>query len=283
MQATGKDITVNVNGITICYDDLGKGEIPIIFIHGFPFDKSSWDPQMDFLKKTNRVIAYDIRGFGNSTTDNEKASIGLFAADLILFMDVLQINKAIVCGLSMGGYILLNAVNRYPNRFEALILSDTQCIADSPEVKEKRNKTIEQIKSNGITDFASAFIAAVFCEESLANKHELVEKIEKIILSTSPETFTGTLNAMAQRQEMCTWLNKISVPTLILCGKEDEVIPLTQSKFLQNKIINSTLHSIDGAGHLSNLEQPDEFNKHLNNFISGLVKMENKKNVLQFN
>ena len=272
MRTTGNNIEINVNGITICYDDLGEGSIPIVFIHGFPFNKSTWQPQMDFLKNTNRVIAYDIRGFGKTTADNEKASMGLFGDDLIKFMDALLIEKAIICGLSMGGYILLNTLDRYPNRFEAIILSNTQCIADSPEAKEKRYKTIEEIKRNGLTDFTEVFIQNIFCKESLNNKKELVEKIKNMILSTSPKTITTTLNALAQRHEMCFLLKVISIPTLILCGKEDIVTPLAQSEFLHKNIANSILHSFDGAGHLSNLEQADEFNKHINNFISELSK-----------
>jgi 3-oxoadipate enol-lactonase len=272
MDTTGKDIDIRVNGITMCYDDLGKGDIPIIFIHGFPFDKSSWEPQMDFLKKTNRVIAYDIRGFGKSKANDEKANIALFADDLILFMDALQISRAVVCGLSMGGYILLNAVNRYANRFEAVVLSDTQCNADSDEAKNKRYKTIHEIEANGINDFASSFVKNAFCKESLTNKTELVEKIKNVILSTAPETITGTLKALAERWETCSSSEEIKVPTVIICGKEDMLTPLKQSEFLHNNIPGSILHSIDKAGHLSNLEQPDEFNKYLYSFVFNQVK-----------
>jgi len=272
MQTTGNDISINLNGVTICYDDFGKGIVPIIFIHGFPFDKSSWQPQMDFLKKNHRVIAYDIRGFGKSTANAENASIRLFADDLIKLMDALQINKAIVCGLSMGGYILLNAVTRYPEKFKAIILSDTQCIADPPEAKEKRYKTIEQIDAGGLIGFAETFVKNIFYQESLETKKELVQKIKNIIFSTSTVTITRTLNALAQRLEMCSSLNEISVPALILCGKEDTVTPPSQAEFLHSNIANSTIHCIDKAGHLSNLEQPDEFNQHLTNFIAGLIK-----------
>lgn len=272
MHSAGNDINIDLNGVTFCYDDFGNGIIPIIFIHGFPFDKSSWQPQMEFLKKTHRVIAYDIRGFGKSTSGKEKESISLFADDLVNFIDSLKINKAIVCGLSMGGYILLNAVSRYPERFKAIILSDTQCIADSPETKEKRYKTIELIESGGQNDFADIFIKNIFSPVSLETKKGLVEKIRSIILSTSPATITGTLSALAQRKEMCTSLNKISVPALILCGKADTVTPPAQAEFLQSNIANSTLYIIDNAGHMSNLEQSDKFNQHLTNFISGQVK-----------
>ena len=119
-----------------------------------------------FSKVSIASISYDIRGFGKSTAGAEKFSIGLFADDLIGLMDALQIDKAVVCGLSMGGYILLNAVNRYPERFEAIILSDTQCIADSPEAKVKRYKTIQQIEAGGLNDFAEAFVKNIFCQDS---------------------------------------------------------------------------------------------------------------------
>jgi len=267
LQTTGNGININVNDITICYDDFGEGITPVIFIHGFPFDKSSWQPQMEFLKKTHRVIAYDIRGFGKSTAGKEKQSISLFADDLVKFMDALEINKAIVCGLSMGGYILLNAVNRYPEKFKAIVLSDTQCIADTPEVNEKRSQTISHIMASGLKDFAEGFIKNIFCQETLDTKKEIVEKIKNIILSTSPVTVTGTLSALAQRWEMCSSLQEISVPTLILCGKEDKVTPVAQSEFLLQNITHATLHSIDSAGHMSNLEQPDEFNQYLDGFI----------------
>lgn len=272
MQKTGNDIDINLNGITVCYDDIGTGMIPIIFIHGFPFDKSSWQPQIEFLKKTQRVIAYDIRGFGKSTAGSVKTTISLFADDLIKLMDALQINKAVVCGLSMGGYILLNAVTHYPERFAAIILSDTQCIADSDEAKKKRYKTIDQIEAGGLNDFAEAFIKNIFCQESLKNNTELIQKIKNIIISTLPETITGTLSALAQRPEMCSSLNEISIPALILCGKEDIVTPLAQAESLHSSIPNSELYCIDKAGHMSNLEQPDRFNLHLAVFISGLVK-----------
>jgi 3-oxoadipate enol-lactonase len=272
MQIKGKDISISVEGLTICYDDLGIGDIPILFIHGFPFDKSTWQPQTDYFKSSQRVIAYDIRGFGKSSADKEEASMKLFGDDLIKFMDALEINRAVVCGLSMGGYILMNAIQRYPKRFKAIILSDTQCIADNKEAKEKRNKTIEQIKAVGLADFAEGFIKNAFCKDSLTDKKELVEKIRKIILSTAPAIVTGTLTALAERYAMCSFLTDISIPALILCGKEDVITPVAQSEFLQSKIKNSTFQIIDGAGHLSNLEQQDEFNKHVNNFISSFGK-----------
>ncbi|MEO6303776.1 MAG: alpha/beta fold hydrolase, partial [Bacteroidia bacterium] len=186
--------------------------------------------------------------------------------------DALGIKKAIVCGLSMGGYVLLDAVNRYPERFKAIILSDTQCADDTTETKEKRYKTMEQIEEGKLSEYANAFIKTVFCKETLNTKKQLVEKIKNGILATSPKTIIATLKAMALREEKCSILNKINVPALIICGKEDMLTPIARSEILFKGINNSSIKIISDAGHLSNLEQPAEFNKCLANFIATLIK-----------
>ncbi len=229
---------------------------------------------MELLKKTHRVIAYDIRSYGKSSAGEDEQCIRLFADDLLNFMDAIQIDKAIVCGFSMGGYTLLSAASRYAKRFEALILCDTQCIADSPEVKEKRNEIIAQVKDGKLNDFTETFLSSVFCAESIKLKPEIVEKARKMILATSPHAIIGGLAAITQRWETCSTLNEISVPTLILCGQEDTVTPIVQSAFIHSHIENSILHVIENAGHMSNLEQPNEFNLRLGNFIKSLVKEE---------
>lgn len=141
----------------MAYDDMGKGA-PIIFLHGFPFNKSMWQPQYDSLKQHFRIIAPDLRSFGYSKDDTSELSMDLFADDVIALMDELNLDKVAVCGLSMGGYIALNAIQRYPERFNAIILCDTQCNADTEEGKAKRLKSIDDIKSNGITDFTEGFL-----------------------------------------------------------------------------------------------------------------------------
>ena len=267
---TGSDLAVNINNALIRYDDKGKGQIPIIFIHGFPFDKQMWQPQIQLLSKTNRTIAYDIRGYGKSEAGTQMPSIGLYADDLINFMDALEIEKAIVCGLSMGGYILLNAAVLCPERFEAIILCDTQCIADTPEVKESRNKLITKIIAGKKADFAEEFIKKAFCKETLDHKQDVVERVRKVILATSSVSITGSLGAMADRPEVCSQLNKISIPTLVICGEYDTVTPPEQSTLLHKSIKNSKMHLLKRSGHLSNLEQPEEFNQQVLQFIMEL-------------
>ncbi|MBK9637499.1 MAG: alpha/beta hydrolase [Bacteroidetes bacterium] len=272
MKEMGSDLFIKVNDISICYNDYGKGDIPIIFIHGFPFDKLMWQTQLSLLCQDHRVIAYDVRGFGKSSIGSTQGSINLFADDLVNFMDGLKIEKAIVCGLSMGGYILLNAVIRYPQRFEAIILSDTQCIADSFETKEKRKKAISQIVAGKINDFAMGFIATVFSEDTKKTKGEVVEKIKSTILSTRAESVTATLSVLAEREDLCSSISQIAVPTLIICGEKDNVTPVEQAQFLHDTIPNSQLKIIDNAGHMSNLEQPDEFNRLVLDFLSSVMK-----------
>ena len=268
--AKGYNLISRVNNFDLSYDDLGEGVVPIIFLHGFPFSKSMWQTQLDFLKSSNRVIACDIRGFGNSKDEESVMSMDLFGDDLIQFMDRLNIDKAVVCGLSMGGYIALIVCKRYAERLEALILCDTQCIADSPEGKAKRYKLIDEIALNGTENFTEGFIKNVFHKDSLTGKKEVVEELRKVIVSNSKHVITTGLKALAERSETCSVLNKITVPTLIICGREDKVTTLAQSEFMNQNIEGSILRIIDDAGHVSNLEQADEFNKHLQDFLKKL-------------
>ncbi|MEO6189089.1 MAG: alpha/beta hydrolase [Saprospiraceae bacterium] len=266
-----QNLFIELNNFIISYNDTGEGSMPIIFLHGYPFDKTMWHAQLDYLKSSHRVIACDIRGFGTSTDEESLLSIDLFAEDLRCFMDKLNIKKAVLCGLSMGGYITLNAVKRFPERFEALILCDTQCIADSNEVKEKRYKTIEQIKLDGVATFNEAFIKSVFHTDSLTNRKELVETLRSVVCANTPTIMMAGLTALAERTESCSSLESIRIPTLIICGSEDVLTPVAQSEFMHKHIKGSILKIIENAGHVSNLEHPDEFNMYLLAFLNKLL------------
>lgn len=269
----GYNLTIPVNNINLSYDDVGEGNLPVIFLHGFPFDKSMWKGQLEFFASSYRVIALDIRGFGKSTDEVSSLSIDLFANDLVHFMDALNLEKAIVCGLSMGGYILLNAQERFADRFEALILCDTQCIGDSTQVKEKRLEAIRKVESHGPGEFNDSFIKSVFHPDSLADKKELVENLSKVVFSNSKHIIAEGLRALSGRSETCKSLTKITASTLIVCGREDGVTPLAQSELMHQAIEGSELKVIEKAGHVSNLEQPEEFNRHLQEFLAGITSV----------
>jgi 3-oxoadipate enol-lactonase len=273
MRCLGNNVKIAPNNLTVCYNDEGPDNAPvIIFIHGFPFNKSMWDRQVEALKDNYRVLAYDIRGHGGSDEGTEDFTIDLFASDLIDFMDALEIKTALLCGLSMGGYIALNAIEKYPDRFDALILSDTQCIADSPEAKEKRAKAIESIKESGVAKYADSSIKNFFTPESFTAKREEVDAAREMINTTSKESLIKTLIALSVRNETCSKLPGIDLPVLIMVGKEDTITPPAAALFLHKEIRNSQMYVLDHSGHLANMENYFDFNNHLREFVDSVTK-----------
>lgn len=273
MRYSGNNIKILINSLVVSYTDQGleDGSV-IIFIHGFPLNKTMWDNQVAALKKDYRVISYDIRGHGDSEPGNETFSIKLFVNDLLRLMDELKIEKASLCGLSMGGYIALNAIENHPERFEALVLSDTNCIADSPKVKQKRMDTIESIKALGVEKYVNDSIVHLFAPESFATHTNAISDVKEMILNTSEQSLSKTLLALSQRKATCSKLPEITLPVLFLVGETDEITPPKASELMHEKIKNSTMQIISHAGHLSNLENPNEFNKRLKTFFGMIYK-----------
>lgn len=270
-----KESHIKTNNLTVTYNDEGPTEAPvIIFIHGFPFNKSMWDIQMEALKTSHRVISYDVRGHGNTKSEKTDFSIDLFVEDLINLMDNLKFDKVILCGLSMGGYIALSAIKKYPQRFDGLVLCDTQCIADTPEAKEKRMKTIENIKNKGIENYADESIKNFFASESYKTKQKEIASIKKMIMNTTEESLCNALLALSKRNETCSNLENIKIPVLIIVGKEDKITPPDAAQFMHEKIKDSSISIIENAGHLTNLENPIEFNHKLKKFMQQFVKKE---------
>jgi 3-oxoadipate enol-lactonase len=164
-----KNLTITTTNQTVSYIDEGLVNAPsIIFIHGFPLNKEMWNKQVVELKEDYRVIAYDIRGHGNSDAGDDDFSIELFVNDLLSLMDALKIDKTILCGLSMGGYIALQAIEDRPGRFIALVLCDTNCAADKPEAKEKRMQTIDSIKETGMEKYTEESLKKLFAPVSFS-------------------------------------------------------------------------------------------------------------------
>lgn len=271
MPIRGENITTTVNDITVSYNDLGPETAPaVIFIHGFPFSKKIWDLQAEALKGNYRVITYDIRGHGNTTSGEKKFSIETFAEDLICFMDKIGIREAVACGLSMGGYILLNALETNPERFKAMVLSGTQCLPDTPEARVKRAKAIQSIHQNGVDAYADESIKKLFSQKSFTTRKEEVRATREMICSTSADSLCKTLQALADRNDTCDSLIGVKLPALILSGSEDAVIPQEAMRMLSHRIENSVLHFIAHSGHLCNLENTHEFNEQLKKFVDSL-------------
>ena len=269
MRYFGNNIKTLVNNLVVSYTDNGPDEAPvIIFIHGFPLNKTMWDNQVDALKEDYHVISYDIRGHGDSEPGIEDFSINLFVNDLLNLMDTLKIEKASICGLSMGGYIALNAIENHPERFDALVLSDTHCIADPPPVKQKRLDTIESIREYGMEKYVNDSIVNLFAPESFTTHKKEILDVKEMILNTSVQSLTKTLLALYLRKSTCNKLPEITLPVLFIVGEKDKITPPEASELMHKKIKNSTVHIISHAGHLSNLENSGEFNKYLKTFFA---------------
>jgi len=273
MRYFGNNIITLVNNLLISYTDQGPVKAPVvIFIHGFPLNKTMWKKQVEVLKEDYRVIAYDIRGHGDSDTGTEDFSISLFENDLIMFMDKLGIDKASLCGLSMGGYIALNAIIYNPERFDSLVLSDTSCLADTPEARTKRLNVINTIFENGVSNYADESVKNLFAPESFTTKEAEIFSVREMIRNTNEESICCSLLALSARKETCHKLSDIDIPVLILVGEEDKITPPEVSGMMHENIKDSTLHVIQHAAHLSNMENPEEFNNQLQRFFEKVYK-----------
>lgn len=253
------------------YIDRGdpKG-LPVVLIHGFPFSHEMWEPQVAALKARYRVIAYDVRGHGKSSVGDGLYTLEYFVDDLLGLLDRLKVGKAVLCGLSMGGYIALRALERAPERVRALILCDTRSEADGNQGKVLRAGAMKAVAENGVPAFAEGFATPLFAPATLAAARPCVEKVKALIRANSPLGIRGTLLALAARTDATAFLPSIKVPTLILVGEKDVLTPPALSEAMHKAIPGSRLRALPEAGHLSNLENPAAFNAALLEFLGGL-------------
>lgn len=268
MRTAGENIKIRHKHLTINYDDYGPVYAPaVIFIHAIPFNKNMWEMQIEALKSNYRVISYDIRGYGDSSAVRNDFSLDVLTHDLIVLINALQLKKVAVCGLSMGGYIALNAVEKYPERFNALILSDTHCLSDSRETKRDKIRIINCIRKEGLKTFADKSMKYFFASAFLNKNRSAVKAAKKMILSASVTSICQTLLTLKQKKEARHKLSEIRIPVLIMAGKEDILTPPHVARDMHEKTEGSGLHIIGHAGHLSNLENPNEFNFYLKKFM----------------
>ncbi|MER3524218.1 MAG: alpha/beta hydrolase [Ignavibacteria bacterium] len=256
------------NDIPFWYVDEGKPDaMPVIFLHGFPFSHEMWSDQIAEVARRYRALAYDIRGHGKSYVGEGQFTIEHHVDDLFGLMDVWKIDTAVIVGLSMGGYIALRALEREPQRFRAAVLCDTRSEADSNEAKFKRFDTIKAVRAHGSEVFAEAFVKNVFAPETFTTRPEAISRIKKIIAATPPLSIVGTLLALASRTDTTASLSQITIPALILVGEKDVTTPPSSSQAMHEKIPGSEMHLIPAAAHMSNMENPQEFNRRLLAFL----------------
>ena len=254
--------------LKLFYTDSGREEgTPVVMIHAFPFSHSMWLPQVEVLNERFRVITYDVRGLGKSAQGTGELTIDLRGDDLFGLLDALGIERAVVVGLSMGGYIALRAHERAPERFLALVLCDTKSAADDEAAREGRSKAIALIESEGLAVFAEDFVERVFAPQTFTARAQVVEHHRGVIESHDPRGVIGALRALASRPDTTRSLATIAVPTLLLFGEEDALTPPALGREMEARIAGSEMALIPMAAHLSNLDNPEAFNERLSEFL----------------
>ena len=267
-----------LNDFLMAFDDIGAG-IPLLFIHGYPLSRMMWQPQLEGLSDIARVIAPDLRGHGNSTTEISSGrnfspySMEMLADDCVHLLDALEIyHPIILCGLSMGGYVSFAFYRKYPHRVAGLILAATRAIADSQAAKENRKVAIDTIKSKGINPVLDSMLSILISPSSKVGNPALITYVREIMHSVSVEGMVGDLLGMMERPDSTPLLADIKVPTIILVGNEDQIIPISEAEAMHAAISDSKLVILPEAGHLLNLEQPDLFNDVVRDYLINSIR-----------
>ena len=256
----------------LSYDDNGPGPV-VVLLHGFPFDRTMWSGQIGEVGGIYRLIIPDLRGHGQSVSPPDRIyPMDAMADDLIETLDALNIREKVVLGgLSMGGYIALSAVRRYPERFRGLMLLDTKAAADSPEMAKGREATADQVEASGATEgVVEAMISRVFSASTRELRPELVAPVREVMLKTSPRTIAACLRGMASRPDRTRDLMRINIPTLVLVGGEDVVTPIAEARAMVEELPNATLAIVADAGHLAPLENRAASNLAILSFLQRL-------------
>jgi 3-oxoadipate enol-lactonase len=264
-----------VRGIELVYEDAAAGArsahaSPVVLLHGFPFNRSLWREQVEALSETRRVVAPDLRGHGETSLGDGPATMEEMAEDLAALLDELEVGRAVVGGLSMGGYAALAFVRAHPERVAALILADTRAQADTDDVRRTREETARRALAEGMEPIADAIMPKLFAPATREQRPDLIARVREMILGTKPAGAAAALRGMASRRDQTDLLETIDAPTLIIVGSEDTVTPPADAEVMHAKIRGSRLVKIEGAGHVSNVERPGEFNRALAEFLDGL-------------
>jgi pimeloyl-ACP methyl ester carboxylesterase len=255
-------------GVEIAYDDVGSG-VPVAFIHGFPHNRSLWAPQVGALVDRARCIAPDLRGFGDSSRHGP-FTIDQYADDVATLLRAIGIERAVIAGLSMGGYVAFSLWRRHRALVRALVLADTRAGADTDEARDKRRALIEIARTRGSGAVADAQVTGMIGKTTREKRPRMIDEVHRMLEGASVEGIVGALEAMMGRADSTPTLATIDVPTLVVVGDEDVLTPPSEAEILRAGIRGSRLEVIEQAGHVSNLERPAAFNHVLSEFLASL-------------
>jgi 3-oxoadipate enol-lactonase len=243
----------------------------LVLIHGFPLGARMWEAQLELAGRGWRIVAPQLRGFDGPPADRAATSVDEYAGDVIDLLDALDIEQAVIGGLSMGGYITFAMFRHAPRYFRGMILADTRAEADTAEVVEGRRRMIQLVREEGPARAAEEMIPKLLAPSTRANRPEVVDALRDLILSNSTATITGAILALMTRPDSTPLLSQIHCPTLVLVGDEDALTPRPCSEAIQRGIVGAELALVPQAGHMSNMEHPAAFNLALARFLEHRV------------
>ncbi len=257
---------IAVNGVELAVVEQGEG-IPLLLVHGFPLDHSMWAGQIEGLSDICRVIAPDLRGFGQSDVTEGPLTMAQIADDLAGLLDGLGVEEPVVlCGLSMGGYVVWEFFRRHRDRLRGLVLCDTRAACDAPEVAQNRRDTAAKVVAEG-SQIMEGMLAELFSQATLTERPELVDQTRDVIRGTSPQGIAAAALGMAQRIDATSLLPEIDCPSLVIVGEEDVISPVAEMQGIANAIPGASLATVPQAGHMSPLEQPGAVNEAIRGFV----------------
>ncbi|NIW35157.1 MAG: alpha/beta fold hydrolase [Gemmatimonadetes bacterium] len=262
-------ISVDHDQQDIHYRDTGGGGVPLVLIHGFPFNSESWSPQIAGLSD-RRLIVPDLRGFGETPLSAHPYTLARLADDVAEILDALSVRRAVVGGLSMGGYVTFEFWRRHRDRVAGLLLADTRPQADSDEARLNRARLATAAREEGTAAVTGELLPKLLAPVTRQRHPEIEERLRKMMNAAPSEAVAVALMAMAARDDSVPILATIDAPTLVIVGSEDAIVPPADTREWAARIPDARLDVIAGAGHVSNLERPDTFNQMVADFLDGL-------------
>jgi pimeloyl-ACP methyl ester carboxylesterase len=229
----------------------------LLLLHAFPLDARMWQPQLDAFAAGVTIVAPNHPGFGGRDPVPEVMTMELAARSAIRALDEAGVERALVCGLSMGGYVALELWRRAPERVDGFVFANTRAGADSQEGAANRRALAERLGTEGREFFADG--PPGLLSDRAAD--ELRARVRTLIADQPADAIAAASLGMAERPDSGPDLPGIDVPTLVVSGSQDTLIPPHVTAEMADVIPDAEFVAIEGAGHLSNLERPDEFNR----------------------
>jgi len=260
---------VRLNGFEMTYTDEGEGSA-LLFVHGFPLSRRAWSRQVEAFPSSHRVIAPDLRGLGESAASGGLVSMGRFAEDLFALWQHLQLGPVTLIGHSMGGYVALAFAEAFPQALQGLVLVGTKSGADSPEAATARRTLASRVEKEG-----GGIVVDAMAPKMLSPDNQdagMASAVRGFMLPTNPLGIIGALLGMAERPDKGPFLQQVRVPTLVVTGAADVIIPPAESAAMAEAIPGAQLASIPGGGHLVAFEQAAGFNEQLRAWLAAYVK-----------